>query len=107
VEETVGGVESWPTYVILDMFVSEPNPRVMKKVAGFMYGNGVPVETAAECYIACRGQQYSQEINGALFSWYDTWDRYRRNRHNVDYWNMRLKRLLWLNGKELAQDETV
>jgi hypothetical protein len=81
--------------IVLDMFVVEPNARVMKKVAGFMNGNEVPVESAADCYIACRGQQYSREIKEALYSWYDTWDTHTRNRHNADYWNMRSKRLLW------------
>jgi hypothetical protein len=104
VEEIVVGVDSWPTYIVLFMFV-EPNDREMKQVAGFMYGNEVPLQTAANCYIACIGQQYSREIKKVLYSWYNTWD--TRYRHNVDYWNMRLKRLLWLNGKELAQYETV
>jgi hypothetical protein len=107
VKEMVGGVDSWPTYIVLDMFVVESNALVKKKVAGFMYGNEVPVETAADCCIACRGQQYSREIKEALYSWYDTFDTHTRNRQNVDYWNMRSKRLLWLNGKELAQDETL
>jgi hypothetical protein len=47
VEEIVGGVESWPTYMILNMFVCPPTEHSMKKVAAFMYGNGVPVEMAA------------------------------------------------------------
>jgi hypothetical protein len=73
----------------MDMFAVEPNAQVMKKVTGFLYGSEVPVETAADCYIACRGQQYSRE---ALYSWNDIWDTHRR--HNVDYWNMRSKRLV-------------
>jgi hypothetical protein len=107
VEKMVGGVDSWPTYMVLLMFVEKPNNRGMKKVAGFMYGNEVPIETAVDCYIACIGQHYSRDIKEALYSWYDTWDTHTRYRHNVDYWNMRVKRLLSLNGKELAQDEIV
>jgi hypothetical protein len=83
------------------MFVVEPNARVMK-VTGFLYGNEVPVETAADYYIACRGQEYSRE---ALYSWYDIWDTHTRRRHNVVYWNMCSKRLLI--RKELAEDVTV
>jgi hypothetical protein len=80
----VGGVDSWPTYIAMDMFVVEPNARVMKIVAGFMFGNEVTLDKAEDCYIACRRQQYSREIKEALYSWYDTWDTHTRNRRNVD-----------------------
>ena len=47
VEDILGGVESWPTYIIYNMFLVEPNTISVKKVAAFMYGSGVP----AECVI--------------------------------------------------------
>jgi hypothetical protein len=48
-EELVKPVESWPMYIIMHVFVGEPCAHMMKKVAAFMYGNEVPVETAAMC----------------------------------------------------------
>jgi len=47
VEVILGDAESWPTYVIYNMFVVEANTISVKKVAAFMYGSGVP----AECVI--------------------------------------------------------
>jgi len=44
VEDIVGDVDSWPTYIICDLFVTEPNTISVKHVADFMYGNGVPIE---------------------------------------------------------------
>jgi hypothetical protein len=73
--------DSWPTYIILNVFVVKPNEHAMKKVAAFMYGNDVPVEMAAVCYVACRGREYIQTINQAIFSWYYTWNRETRKRH--------------------------
>ena len=36
VEAELGSVDSWPLYVIRDLFLLEPNSCVMKKVAAFM-----------------------------------------------------------------------
>jgi hypothetical protein len=105
VEEIVGGVKSWPTYMILDMFVCSPTEQAMKKVAAFMYGNGVPVEMAAECYVACRGREHIQAINQAIFSWYYTWSRDTHKRHMSQYYNTRNKTHFILNGRSLNQEE--
>ena len=39
--------------VISRTFVVEPNTNSVKNVAAFMYGNGVPVEKAVDCFIVC------------------------------------------------------
>jgi hypothetical protein len=105
VEEVVGGVESWPTCMILNMFVVQPNEHAMKKVAAFLYGNGVPVEMAVECYVACRGREHIQAINQAILSWYYTWNRETHKRHMSEYYNIRYKTQFLLNGKSLNQEE--
>jgi hypothetical protein len=38
VEEIVGRVESWPTYIILNMFVCSPTEQAMKKWQHFCTG---------------------------------------------------------------------
>ena len=43
VEDILGDVESWHTYIIYNMFLVEANTISVKKVAAFMYGNAVPV----------------------------------------------------------------
>ena len=55
VEDFLGDVESWPTYVIYNIFVEKPNTSSVKKVATFMYGNGVTIERAVQCFNACNG----------------------------------------------------
>jgi hypothetical protein len=55
IEERVGDVESWPTYIIRHMFVDEPNARTVKNFATFVFGNDVPVEVAVNCFNACNG----------------------------------------------------
>jgi len=53
VENILDDLEPWPTYVIYNMLVVVPNEISVKKVAAFMYGNGVPVERAIDCFNAC------------------------------------------------------
>ena len=105
VEETIGGVESWPTFIILHMFSSVPDARVMKQIASFMYGHGIDVETATECYVQCRGREYMQMIREALTRRYYKWNRASRQRHLAEYYNMRAGCELWINGKDLKHEE--
>jgi len=56
VGDVLGDVESWPTNAIYNMFVTEHNTISVKKVAAFMYGNGVPIEKAVDCFMCRIGQ---------------------------------------------------
>ena len=53
VEAQLGSVDRWPPYVLILMFLLEPNSRVMKKVAAFMYGDNVRQNDAVACYNTC------------------------------------------------------
>ena len=48
VEEKLGSVDGWHSSVIMDMFCEKPKVRVSRRVAEFMYGNGVSVSDAAK-----------------------------------------------------------
>jgi len=52
VEDNLGYVETLSIH-IYNIFVVEPNTISVKKVAAVMYGNGVPVERAIDCFNAC------------------------------------------------------
>jgi len=68
VEAQLGSVVSWPPYVLTFMFNLEPNPRAMRKVAAFMYGNNVRLSDAVGCYKACnvRHQQCRNRVEGVV-----------------------------------------
>ena len=103
VKAQLGSVDSWPPYVLRLMFMLEPNPRVMKKVAAFMYGNNVRPCDALGCYKACNIRHQSRDET-VLRAWYDEWDRDVNQRHMEQYYSMLLK---WMNGKPLEQYEFV
>ena len=69
VEAHLGSVDSWPPYVLRLMFMLEPNPHVMKKVAAFMYGNHVRLSDAVACYKACNGR-HECLVESLLRAWY-------------------------------------
>jgi hypothetical protein len=50
VEDILGDVECWSTYLIYDIFVVEPNRNNVKNVAAFIDGNGIPIEKAVHFY---------------------------------------------------------
>ena len=52
VEEKLGSVDRWPSKVLTDVFYKEPKVRVSRRVAAFLYGNGVSVRDAAKLYKA-------------------------------------------------------
>ena len=50
VEEKLGSVDSWPSSVLTDMFYEEPKVSVSRRVAAYLYGNGISVSDAAKLY---------------------------------------------------------
>jgi len=76
VEDILGDVESWSTYIIYNMFLVEPNSISVKKVAAFMYGNAVPVTSAINCFNACMELDSSSSyVSSAMKNWYAIWDK--------------------------------
>jgi hypothetical protein len=63
VERRLGPIDTWPTYIIKDLFVDVPSSPIVKRLAGFFYGNGVPECTAAQLYWTCNDMCNHHETN--------------------------------------------
>jgi hypothetical protein len=108
VEDQVGSLEVWPTYILLHVFVDKLNDDRLKKVSAFLYGNGVDEKTAADFFITCSYEGANpQRICDAVCHWYSTWEEQPFQEHLAMYYNVREGSLMWLNGSELDQDEVV
>ena len=59
IEEIIGHVDTWPTYIIHDMFIEEPNVKSVKTVATFICGNTISCGLAIDCFNACNGLKKS------------------------------------------------
>jgi hypothetical protein len=106
VEAQLGIVDIWPSYVLRNMFLLEPNSHVMKKVAAFMYENSVRVSDAVACYNACNGRHQSR-VETVLKAWYFVWDRDENRSHMEQYYSMSMKCQALINGKACEQYEAV
>ena len=100
VEDILGNVGSRPTYAIYNIFIEEPCPRSIKKVAAFMCGNGVPLDIAVECFNVCSGL-HSSLVSQTMNKWYCTWDSHPHKKHKAAYYSMLFKRMathIWRSG---------
>jgi len=76
------------TLFMIYLFV-KPNKNIVKNVAAFIYGNGVPVDTAVVCFIACIGLD-SYYVSRAINYWYSIWDNNPYTAHFARYCSMNL-----------------
>jgi hypothetical protein len=106
VEAQLGIVDIWPSYVLRDMFVWEPNSRVIKKIAAFMYGNSLRLSYAGACYNACNGRHQSR-VETVLKTLYNAWDSDENGRQMEQYYSMSMKCQALINGKACEQYEAV
>jgi len=100
VEQRLGAVTTWPTYMLKNVFVEDPTRQSVREVAGFMYGNGVPHRIATRCFQLCNGGRLA-EIECGMFEWFYVWNRSPHKVHMEEYWSVELKAWAWLNGSAL------
>jgi hypothetical protein len=80
VEERVGVVETWQTYIIRHVFVDEPDARTVKTMAGFFYGNEVSLHDAVKGVNACNGGNH-RYVTEKMYEWYYVWRFHTNRRH--------------------------
>ena len=88
----------WPTCLIYDIFVVKPNTINVQNVAAFVYGNGVPVQKAVDCFVACI-ELDSFYVSCAKKDWYPIWNNNPYTAHSGRYYSMTLKCWMCVNGK--------
>ena len=98
IEDIIGNIDTWPTYVIHDMFVETPSIKIVKTVAAFMCGNGIPCELAIDCLNACNGLKKSA-VAAFINQYYAEWDSLPYRTHGTQYWFIFYKRWQWTNGE--------
>ena len=87
-------------------FVEEPCPKSIKKVAVFMYGNGVSLDIAEECFNACCGLNCSL-VSQTMRKWYSTWDSNPHSKHKAEYYPMFFNQWLQINGEPVTPEVPV
>jgi hypothetical protein len=106
VEQHLGQIDTWPTYIIRYLFIDVPKPGIVRELAAFFYGNDIPVSVASQLYNACN-DKYNLQVNEYICGLYSHWQRCRYKIHMSEYYNVRLHKFIWINGTALNQLEEV
>ena len=85
------------------MFYEEPKVSVSRRVAAFMYGNGVSVSGAARLYKAYQAAR--REVSQThMYGWYMQWAKCGPS--TLFYYNMK-KCVMWLGRDERVESEII
>ena len=101
VEQHLGQIDTWPTYIIRYLFIDVPKPSIVRKLTAFFYGNDIPVSIASQLYNACN-DKYNLQVTENICDLYSHWQRCRYKIHMSEYYNVRLHKFIWINGTALT-----
>jgi len=106
VEQHLGPLDTWPTYIIRYLFVDFPSPPIVKGLSAFFSGNNVPVYIASQLYLACNDTCNIHATN-YMYQLYLRWQRCMYRFHMFEYYNVLKRKYIWTNGKAFNQKEEV
>jgi hypothetical protein len=104
VEERLGALEICPTYILVHTFVAVTSDDNFKNVAAFMYGNDVLIEIAVKCSNASSSLKCNFVVE-TVHKWRYIWDRRPYKCHRAEHYNIRLKCIVWINGRTINQQD--
>jgi hypothetical protein len=103
-ESRLGSIDIWPSYILRFPFVDTPNSATVRRVAGFFYGNGIECSLAVEFFGLCSqnaGAAVAEQIHRLKQHWQVRPWTYRK----IEYYSMRLRKHLYLNGERCRLQE--
>ena len=92
----------WPSDVLFDIFIGASTFQAVARIASFAYGNGVPLRILYRFLHLCN-PEWSESSSVHLYSLYHMW----RVETGILYYNVRHRKVCWLNGEDHIQDEFV
>ena len=101
-------MDLWPSLILTYLFNDHPSPvrtDRLKTVIAFFYGNS-SMDLAYRFYSVCNGRA-SRFVGERFRELYYVWRTSRCAPHMATYWNMRLKKFIYINGSLLNQSEPV
>jgi hypothetical protein len=87
IEESLGAIALWPTYVLRILFVDVPTLLGVSAVAVFFYGNGIPMNAAISLYLTCNGYTDVSFKTRIIQTCYNEWNETSDRPENVLYFN--------------------
>jgi len=96
-ENILGSIENWPSTILEYLFCEIPILSAMEELTAFFYGNGIPCPMASQLYHACNTKS-TASVTDHIYETYSFWDSCMFERHLAKYYNMRLKKYVYING---------
>jgi hypothetical protein len=98
--------DEWPADILDILFIQYPPPRMLRKLLAFLFGNGAPCSLASQLYYVCNTYSSADDTE-TIFKTYEEWDNNPLGRHISRYYNIRLRKYVYLNGRQRNQNELV
>ena len=105
VEQRLGIVDTWPSSIICFLFLERPTHRAIILLSAFFYGNYISPSLATNLHELCN-IHFTSLVGGKMRNYYIEWQRSRCTPHLSQYYDIQLRRFLWINGS-LNQREVV
>ena len=106
IEICFGEFTLWPTYMSELLFLKDFTPNNILKVAAFFYGRGVPLGIASQVYNIYNNNGHHL-VPYVMGGYYFTWFTHIDDFHQAQYYNVKDERIIWINGYNHSQFETV
>jgi hypothetical protein len=106
-ESRLGSIDIWSSYILRFLFVDPAYSTTVRRVAGFFYGNGIECGLAVEFFGLC-SQNAGAAVTEQIYRLYQHWQDSPWTYHKIEYYSMRLRKRLYLNGeRRRLQEESV
>ena len=106
IEVLVADFGLWPSSVLSGLFLDQPSERTVRKVASFLYGNGVPLRIAEKLCALCN-PLWNDHASIDMKVLYHLWHAGVDERHRTKYYRTRHRQMYWIHGGNCARDEPV
>jgi hypothetical protein len=101
-EEKLGSVALWPTYVLRILFVDTPTLLGITSLAAFFYGNAAPLKAGLSLYLTCHDNDDAFAfVTCIMTEWYDELHETPDTPATVVYFNMAERQYLFVKGPVL------
>jgi len=106
VESIIGSIENWPTHILEHLFCEIPDLDALEGLIAFFFGNGIPCPMACRFYHACNSKA-TASVTEQFYTTYSFWESCTYEVHLAQYFNMRLKKYVYINGSQWDPYELV
>jgi len=96
VETSLGSIDTWPRH-ILEYLLRDAPTLAKVEVLAFCYGNGIPCPMAYQLFHACNGRTNAYTIEH-FYTQYSFWESSTDEVHLLRYYNMSVKKYVYING---------